>query len=327
MSTLNTLFVAVALAAAPGNLSADKRLPADWPPMPDFVHPVDYLGRWTQINHVPPEHDAWPLWRELNTGASADYVARLGMILSENNATEMRAEVFSINELTRLAELLQFAYAQDGDVWSLPPAINKDNVAALEKLAAVWDIVTPEHEKKPVDLRTGIVNCDPFVAVQQLTSLHLRVREITAMHLPAEAHRQVQVAIERFREDPATHVILREFTSPYMLPIELWARAEASRRASHVLVALHGFRIRTGTWPRHLREIRKLVAPDMLVDPFSRKEFIYRLEDGQPLLYSVAANGRDDGGKHHKHWGWHRDDEPKPVDYVFWPIPNPSGSN
>lgn len=48
--------------------------------------------------------------------------------------------------------------------------------------------------------------------------------------------------------------------------------------------------------------------------------FIYRLQNGQPLLYSVAANGRDDGGCHTGSWGDDGDSEPRPVDYVFWPV-------
>ena len=57
----------------------------------------------------------------------------------------------------------------------------------------------------------------------------------------------------------------------------------------------------------------------LLIDPYSGKQFIYLVKDGQPLLYSIAADGNDDGGRHDAHWG----EGSNGGDFVFWPYQEP----
>lgn len=97
------------------------------------------------------------------------------------------------------------------------------------------------------------------------------------------------------------------------------ARNEAQRRGTLLTLALHAHHTRHGKWPDSLKKIdRKLGLKDLKKlwkDPFSGKYFKYKLKDGQPLLYSVGFDGKDDGGRHDKRWGESDDGG----DYVFWP--------
>ncbi|MBP7933880.1 MAG: hypothetical protein KA354_04445 [Phycisphaerae bacterium] len=48
------------------------------------------------------------------------------------------------------------------------------------------------------------------------------------------------------------------------------------------------------------------------IDPFSGRDFVYKQRSKGFLLYSVAENLKDDGGKHDDSW--------KNGDFVFWPV-------
>lgn len=100
---------------------------------------------------------------------------------------------------------------------------------------------------------------------------------------------------------------------------ELSVRVEAERRATQLTLALHAHHAKHGKWPDDLGKIDPKLGLKNLkalrVDPFSGKRFIYRLKDGKPLLYSVGADGDDDGGEHHPKFG----ENGEGGDYVFWP--------
>jgi hypothetical protein len=51
------------------------------------------------------------------------------------------------------------------------------------------------------------------------------------------------------------------------------------------------------------------------MDPFSSGPLVYKLTDNNFILYSLAADFNDDGGKHDPKWAGEGDG-----DYVFWPV-------
>lgn len=97
----------------------------------------------------------------------------------------------------------------------------------------------------------------------------------------------------------------------------LMRRCEASRRATRLLYELFVYRDKNQRWPASLDELPKALLESTGIDPFSGERFVYRVDGGEFRLYSVAANGVDDGGKHDKKWG----EEAPDSDFVFWPIP------
>jgi len=94
--------------------------------------------------------------------------------------------------------------------------------------------------------------------------------------------------------------------------IQLHRRLVAERSAARIVLRIHAFKREHGRWPNDLKETR---APSSIRrDPFSGKDFVYRLVDGQPLLYSFAMDGDDDGGRPPKNRAPAADG-----DWVFWP--------
>ncbi len=97
------------------------------------------------------------------------------------------------------------------------------------------------------------------------------------------------------------------------------AREEASRRATQVAYAAHIHRAETGRWPESLDELSGEYGVRMCEDPFSGRQFGYRVTADGPLLYSAGENGLDDGGVHNPRWGDAAEDLGSSDDYVFWP--------
>ncbi len=94
-------------------------------------------------------------------------------------------------------------------------------------------------------------------------------------------------------------------------------RIEASRRATMLAYHLALHKAKASTYPAKLGDLKLAKSDDVRIDPFTGKYFGYRLENGEPLVYSLSENGKDDGGKHSPKWG--DDANGGPDDYVFWP--------
>lgn len=100
----------------------------------------------------------------------------------------------------------------------------------------------------------------------------------------------------------------------------LRGRAEASRRATQLIYATHLYRARNGQWPKSLDDLPDDVDRTIRTDPFSGRDFGYRLTADGPIIYSASENGIDDGGVHSPRWadGENRREEDSD-DFVFWP--------
>jgi len=104
---------------------------------------------------------------------------------------------------------------------------------------------------------------------------------------------------------------------------DLLLRAEAHRRGTLLCLAMHAHKEARGEWPKSLEEMAPPLGGEpikkFLSDPYSGMDYVYKLENGQPLLYSTGADGIDDGGHHNGRWG----DTPNGGDFVFWPYQEP----
>jgi hypothetical protein len=81
-------------------------------------------------------------------------------------------------------------------------------------------------------------------------------------------------------------------------------RAEQAQRNLHIAFALAAFRHDNGAYPKQLNELAPKYLPQIPNDLFSEKPLIYRPHEKGYLLYSVGANGIDEGGR------WFNDDPP-----------------
>lgn len=69
------------------------------------------------------------------------------------------------------------------------------------------------------------------------------------------------------------------------------------RDATLVAIALQMFHRRNGRYPAALGELTPALLPSVPVDRFDGFALRYRVNGGQPVLYSVGADGDDDGGR------------------------------
>jgi hypothetical protein len=255
----------------------------------------------------------------------SEQIIRMDQLLTKNDGRELTTVEYDAQMIATVLDTLQFAYRLDSPTGPKP---DTDHVQKLAKCANASYKANPEYQNAPLDIAGEINRCDPQTAVNQLVDLFLEVRRIQKSERPQVAEVQVKRLIEEFKKNPANHVVSRQFIWETTQWITLSARGETRRRATHLLYALHREYNRTGKWPASLKNTPRLPRT-IRTDPFSGKDFCYRIENGQPLLYSVATNGQDDGGKHDPRWGeswkgksW-KDGQITftDTDYVFWPIP------
>ncbi|HKQ48534.1 MAG TPA: hypothetical protein VJZ71_10725 [Phycisphaerae bacterium] len=130
--------------------------------------------------------------------------------------------------------------------------------------------------------------------------------------------RRLRDAISELRPKIAKNSFVKLVAPNRIRSYELALRIEAERRGTLIVLVLHAEYAKKGKWPESLtpitKELKVKTRSSLAIDPYSGKMFVYRLNDGEPLLYSVGVDGKDDGGKHDPKFG-----EENGGDYVFWP--------
>ncbi len=241
-------------------------------------------------------------------------------ILTEQDHVDLITRIPDAAELADVLDVLQFIYRPQPDG---NPNADMDRLQRLVRFYMAQHEWTPELYQEPLDLAGLVDGVGPHTALQQVLDLHLQMRRIRETLLPQVAVVRLEMVINEFKTNLHKHVLARQQLYPSLSRcIVLAAEPEAQRRATHLLYALHIQHNRTGEWPATIGGIVG-VSRAIRTDPFSGKDFCYRIQDGRPLLYSVGFNGKDDGGKHDRYWGERcntNGTEYTATDYVFWPI-------
>jgi hypothetical protein len=76
--------------------------------------------------------------------------------------------------------------------------------------------------------------------------------------------------------------------------LRVYLRQRARRRLLIAHLLLRVYYLREGSYPDSLHRLR---LEELVIDPFSGKELVYRREGDKYRLYSVDENGKDDGGR------------------------------
>ncbi len=76
--------------------------------------------------------------------------------------------------------------------------------------------------------------------------------------------------------------------------LRVYLRQRARRRLLIAHLLLRVYYLREGSYPDSLHRLR---LEELIIDPFSGKELVYRREADRYRLYSVDENGKDDGGR------------------------------
>jgi hypothetical protein len=114
---------------------------------------------------------------------------------------------------------------------------------------------------------------------------------------------------------PLTNVLMPSFSRVHQLK----TRAESSARATRLAYAVELFKRQNGRYPDSFDELPAEYAEGARTDPFTGRDFGYRLTDDGPQIYSYSENGLDDGGVHSARWGDNNEREDESDDFVFWP--------
>lgn len=188
--------------------------------------------------------------------------------------------------------------------------VHKPFVECIARFQEFDDTYTPDASKG--GLRVFCVSLGRHAFDSTLREVNI-VFDAHETWLDAPQHK----AAERLEELEKTiaessNPIVEVFIPSFSRARELDERCRATRCAVHLIVNLFAHHGRTGKFPDSLDE---LDAPDLgqlRTDPFSGKDFVYGKKGDSFILYSLATNLKDDGGKHGKKW--------EEGDFVFWPV-------
>ncbi len=73
-------------------------------------------------------------------------------------------------------------------------------------------------------------------------------------------------------------------------------KAKGLREGALLGIALQLYRREHGKWPESLNQLVPLSLPSLPIDRINGGPLRYRIVDGQPVIYSLGVDGKDDGG-------------------------------
>ena len=108
-----------------------------------------------------------------------------------------------------------------------------------------------------------------------------------------------QAALNAIPEPPIDleHALARYYIPPVAPTHHNTVRDQALMRCAIVAIAVEGYRLRCGKWPKSLAELPADLLKEIPLDPFDGKPLRYRITDVGVVVYSVGLNRVDDGGK------------------------------
>jgi len=75
------------------------------------------------------------------------------------------------------------------------------------------------------------------------------------------------------------------------------ATLEAMMLSTRAGLSCKIFRNKTGRHPENLEALVPDILPEVPTDPFTGKPLVYKIENGELLIYSLGSNQKDDGGR------------------------------
>ncbi len=221
--------------------------------------------------------------------------------------------VFGGRDLGRLSDELNRI---DTDIPSLDAAMRFECAVALDVLQYCFEQEPVGEAENLNEVRHAIRDgeLDRQLGADEIVICYKTLADALAT-MGRRRSRELLVSMKVAEESFESNAVLRIVSASYVRTSDLRDRGASSRSATHLIVAMHIFRDQHGRWPNTLDELPADVISQFKIDAVSKKPFVYRLEYGRPLLYSLGANAIDDGGCHDPHYG---DRAPK-SDFVYWP--------
>jgi hypothetical protein len=123
-------------------------------------------------------------------------------------------------------------------------------------------------------------------------------RDVLAFHGPVAEWPGEQLDPKRIRDDSYYSWVPLVLMPSTQGMAQIEARAKLAPRAAQCLVALRLWRDRTKEPPTDLEAVVKAAGMARVpIDPYSGKPLRMAIIDGEPVIYSIGKDGRDDGGR------------------------------
>jgi hypothetical protein len=116
------------------------------------------------------------------------------------------------------------------------------------------------------------------------------------IELSDKPYYEVKTAIEDEKPEQSFGLMSRTITPALLPAFAVASRAEAEYQVQRLSVALMIFEQDEGSFPSALDQLVPGVIPEVPVDPFSGKPYVYRNNDGRFVVYSLDQNMVDDNG-------------------------------
>ena len=210
---------------------------------------------------------------------------------------QVAADLISVNCVKAMfADMAQRTYSDDGRGdghltlrgWRLIPALTYENADGPHSNWASFIASTvPEIALSRAQI---MAQCKKWIDDQE-AQLHLPLRQVPADNTDAK--------IARMRKSPIDSV--RYGLLLQMMPgcTDMQASCETylgERDGTLVAIALELYRRDRGRYPASLEALVPDLLPCIPADRITGDPVRYRLRDGRPIIYSVGADGMDDGG-------------------------------
>jgi hypothetical protein len=244
------------------------------------------------------------------TGEQIDYTQLAERLERDYQPLRPMAEVFQGERMCCL-DLLQELYEWNPDTREY--AISE---SGMEKVDWAFGESTEGEEvpKAGPEFRAAIESIGFKGMVAEANEHYDRLTESAL--LPYQDSRQVSKDLEAAvsspeykQHNPLVSGLLPSLGRAYYLGVH----AQATRNATRLIANLKAYRQRHGDYPDSLAVLGET---DMAVDPFTGANFAYRRDGSDFTLYSLGANGVDDGGVH--------DGRGETNDIRYWPRPTKS---
>lgn len=128
--------------------------------------------------------------------------------------------------------------------------------------------------------------------------LFLQISE-KQLNLLCEPYYKTKDAFEKYDANSNTlarHPLTAMLSPSYGMQSVSIARFEATRDLAKIATALKMYRLAHGRYPEILAELKPDFIPELPLDPFTGKDFIYQKKDKGFIVYSVGQDLKDNGG-------------------------------
>jgi hypothetical protein len=110
--------------------------------------------------------------------------------------------------------------------------------------------------------------------------------------------REFSIASIRFNYRYMIEMQLRILESTYYSIHDTYLRIISQQSGALLTIASRRYKNKNGHWPESLDQVKSLTTEEIFVDPINNSSFIYKLTDGNFVLYSRGKNDIDENGKY-----------------------------